>query len=425
MVTFNWPPSAAGGSSTTSLTTLGTLQGGSTGSMVYVAEQGEYYQLDATNTFAVHPTLVIAATGGGRWFRRSKAYVVGNFTMWVCPFGGPSAGFGANVINGYTPGQQIVAGTTADIVLDVSAAFTNDQAVFDVVVDNLNNIWVTSFDDHHSAATGRSAKYLLKDILASGAPTASVVINQPAAAITSVWASLGFDKQNNLWAAFPKHGTGGIATFLQYGQYSYSISGTPNPRISITLAAGNAVGQLPNPSPDTAFFAFDADGNLWAAIGTSGGGIFMISKEQLLSGTTSLFPAVRWEGSNFTGMDAQGLAFAPNGDLWVADYANSSLKSYDVRNPVSGNQAPLLTITSAGNLNGPDGICFDGSGNLWVANDNDSKVLKFAAADLSTGGAKTPVVVITPPNISFGNMIAFPNNPQRSGLVSSGAPITP
>lgn len=391
------------------------------GSTCFVIAENETYQLDTANSFTAFSPLIIGRTvASGRWFRRSKAYVVGNFTMWVSPFSGPTAGFGPHLLYGYTPGQLLASSNApGDIVLDLSAALPATNSMFDVLVDNLNNVWVASFASGHSVAAGQSIKLALSSILQSGAPTPAVRLSAvPGTSITEVWASAGFDKTNALWIAQPSHGTFGVATFLKYGAPSYALTGAPTPDISITLQATPA-------SPDSGFFTFDSAGNLWLSVGVTIAGVTglrMISAAQLGASSAALVPAVNWSGALWNTQNPQGIAFGPTGDLWVADFNNNTLKSYDARAAASGNQAPLLTITSA-SLNGPDGIAFDASGNLWVTNDNDGRSMRFAAADLTTSGAKVPPVIISPPNITFGNMVAFANNPQRSGLLPSGLPL--
>jgi sugar lactone lactonase YvrE len=229
----------------------------------------------------------------------------------------------------------------------------------------------------------------------------------------AVWYTQSFDKYGNLWVNDSGHGTFGVGNFLMYRAAKYGVTGSPVPDIQITLQASPA-------STEVNGFAFDASGNLWfgcgaAIVGVQG--VRMLTAAQLLSSNAAAVPTVIWSGSNFN-MYVTGVTFDQAQNLWVADYFNSRIRKYSIVGAVSGNPAPLLTITAPGYMNGPDGLTFDPAGNLWVANDNDNRFLRFAAADLATSGAKIPTVVLQPGNIPFGNIVALPRDPQRSGPVS-------
>jgi Leucine-rich repeat (LRR) protein len=100
----------------------------------------------------------------------------------------------------------------------------------------------------------------------------------------------------------------------------------------------------------------------------------------------------------------EGLAVI-NGTLWVADRGNHRLLRFNnayaiaTNGPnadvVLGQTAFSLGMPSlaANRLNSPRGICFDAAGNLYVADYNNRRVLRFGAASLSTIGANADLVI--------------------------------
>ena len=93
------------------------------------------------------------------------------------------------------------------------------------------------------------------------------------------------------------------------------------------------------------------------------------------------------------------VAFDHSGNLWVADTDNNRILEFTA--PFSSGEAASLEIgqpagatqftsntcaTTQSGLCDVDGIAFDGSGNLWVGDHDNSRALEFAASSLGTDG---------------------------------------
>jgi sugar lactone lactonase YvrE len=83
----------------------------------------------------------------------------------------------------------------------------------------------------------------------------------------------------------------------------------------------------------------------------------------------------------------QGVAFDNTGDLWIANSNTNTLLEYTKNELSKASPTPVVTIlcNSSGSSNGPGGLIFDRSGNLWVANTSTSTVVEFAKSQLSRG----------------------------------------
>jgi sugar lactone lactonase YvrE len=92
-----------------------------------------------------------------------------------------------------------------------------------------------------------------------------------------------------------------------------------------------------------------------------------------------------------------GLAFDASGDLWVANNGADTVVEYKKKQLAATSPAPSVTISSGAGmaLNGPTGIAFDSSGNLWVDGYNDGTVTEYTKAELSASGSPVPRVTIT------------------------------
>ena len=107
-------------------------------------------------------------------------------------------------------------------------------------------------------------------------------------------------------------------------------------------------------------------------------------------------------GATTTGLVAPfALAFDSGHNLWVADAGGNRVLEY--KTPLSTHEAASLVIgqssfttlapatTSAG-LNTPNGLAFDSSGNLWVVDSSNNRVLEFKTPS-QPGEAASLVIV--------------------------------
>jgi len=109
-----------------------------------------------------------------------------------------------------------------------------------------------------------------------------------------------------------------------------------------------------------------------------------------------------------------GIDIDDKGRLWVCDYGNNRVLMFeDAANlPEFGAAADLVlgqpdfvtttAVVSQTKMSGPTGLHVDDTGNLWVAEYNSNRVVKFAnAANLANGAAAT--VVLGQPDFVTGN----------------------
>ncbi len=142
-------------------------------------------------------------------------------------------------------------------------------------------------------------------------------------------------------------------------------------------------------SPDG--IAFDKSGNLWVA-DTGFNRVLKFVPPFTIGENATLVIGQ----SNFTSTDAvlsatglnqpYGLAFDKDGNLWVADTNNNRVVEY--KTPLTTGEATSLVLgspsfdkgmypTTASSLAAPYGLAFDKSGDLWVVDYYNNRVLEF------------------------------------------------
>ena len=94
------------------------------------------------------------------------------------------------------------------------------------------------------------------------------------------------------------------------------------------------------------------------------------------------------------GTKPNDIDFDPSGNLWVTDNANSRLLRFtSAQIAASGSPTPGVIISMA-TADKPVALTFDSSGNLWVTNESN-RVLRYAASSLGASGAPQPERVLT------------------------------
>jgi sugar lactone lactonase YvrE len=126
---------------------------------------------------------------------------------------------------------------------------------------------------------------------------------------------------------------------------------------------------------------------------TTGEAASLVIGQTSLTGTTDTSPTGGLFGPT-------GIAFDPSGNLWVVDSGNNRVLEF--KTPFSNGESASLVIgqptfggyigtTTSGGLNAPSYLAFDPSGNLWVTDQGNNRVLEFTAP-FSTG-QKASVVI--------------------------------
>ena len=157
---------------------------------------------------------------------------------------------------------------------------------------------------------------------------------------------------------------------------SYDTTGNNGSTIAASMATFAST-NLSSPQG----LAFDSSGNLYVAnYGDS---------------TISKFDASGGYVSNITSNLSypSGLAFDSSGNLYAANIISTTISKF--------NSAGTFLSQINSNLNNPVGLAFDSSGNLYAANYNDSTISKFNSAGTfltswSTGSADPKYLAFKP-----------------------------
>ncbi len=179
----------------------------------------------------------------------------------------------------------------------------------------------------------------------------------------------------------------------------------------------------------------DSSGNVWVADNTNARVLEFVhpvktgQAASLVLGQSSF--TTRTMATSKTGLsDASGIALDSSGNVWVADAGNNRVLEFVKGTGFKNGQAASLVLgqssytsnapaTSATGMYGPSDITFDSSGNLWVADYFNNRVLEFVkgagfksdeAASIVLGqlsmttntAATTPTGMYYPDALSFG-----------------------
>ncbi|MDE1830417.1 MAG: NHL repeat-containing protein, partial [Thaumarchaeota archaeon] len=295
-----------------------------------------------------------------------------------------------------------------------------------LVFDHLGNLWV---------ADSNNNRVLKFDAPFSSGESASLVVGQPdfttnSSATTqnglNFPTSLAFDSSGDLWVTdsgnnrvlkFDAPFSSGESASLVVGQPDFTTNSSATTRDGLYFPTS---------------LGFDSSGDLWVT--DSGHNRVLMYTPAALTGIPPSAQVVLGQ-PNFTtnssaatqnGLDyPTGLSFDPLGNLWVSDAANNRVLNFIA--PFSSGENASLVIgqpdftsnSSATTQNGlalPLHSAFDSSGDLWVSDSGNNRVLKFDApfssgeiASLVVGQPDftTATAATTQDSLAFNHNITF------------------
>ncbi|HMG12521.1 MAG TPA: NHL repeat-containing protein [Gemmatimonadaceae bacterium] len=144
---------------------------------------------------------------------------------------------------------------------------------------------------------------------------------------------------------------------------------------------------------------------LWTSSG-SNPAVLRLAPSQLLT-TGDRAPATAISTSSADLFDLNGVAFDDDGSMWVTSQNDSTLVAFaPARLSSSGSMEATTVIRSvAGSLSAPTSLAFDDQQALWVANSANGTIVKFDRGQLALGGALVPKVIIS--ELGHPNALAF------------------
>ncbi len=268
-----------------------------------------------------------------------------------------------------------------------------------VAVDSFGNLWVAEYDNNRVLEFQPPFTYGESASLVIGADSFTALTHVTNQSGFNGPEDVAFDPGGNLWVTDcnnnrvlefkPPFSNGKLASEV-IGQSGFGTS-------------DSALNQHELNCPED--LAFDSSGDLWvvdAGYGrvlefayplTSGEGASVVVGQS--SFTTSVAALSQ------TGLASiWGVAFDSSGNLWVSDTSNNRVLEYS---PPFSNGMPASLVLgakdftstfsglSAKSFFGPQGVAFDPSENLWVSDTQDHRVLEFPTP-LSTGESATVVL---------------------------------
>ena len=210
---------------------------------------------------------------------------------------------------------------------------------------------------------------------------------------------LGFDASGNLWVAdqgnnrvlmFKPPFATGMQANLVIGQHDFNHNSYATNQTGLHYPNG---------------LGFDSLGNLWVSDDLNNR--VLMFKAPLVTGMAANLvighKSFLWSGTalNQTGFTTpSGLGFDGSGDLWVSDFTNNRVLMF--KPPFTTGMAANLVIgqpdfnhdtyaTTQTGLAGPQGLGFDSLGDLWVPDGSNNRVLMFKPP-FTTGMAANLVI---------------------------------
>lgn len=195
-----------------------------------------------------------------------------------------------------------------------------------------------------------------------------------------------FDSSNDLWVA--DEGDDRVLEFTNpifNNEIASLVIGQPN-----FVSNSSGANQTGLDSPDQV--AFDNLGDLWVSDSSNSRVLEFSSplktgeSASVVIGQPNFTTTLQGPTQSVISVPS-GLAFDTSGNLWIADTFNGRVLKFDPPF-VNGENASLVigkndfnssaSLPTQSQLSGPEGVAFDSSGNLWVLDTASNRALEFA-----------------------------------------------
>ena len=280
-----------------------------------------------------------------------------------------------------------------------------------VAFDSSGNLWVADRNNNRILrystpfTNGEAATLVIgqPDFISNGGGTTDSTLSSPQA--------ITFDSSGNLWVV--DRGNNRVLRFEtpSNGEAATLVIGQPNFESSDPNTGGGGGAADADGLDFPLGIAFDSSGNLWVTDRNNNRILrystpfanyeeasLVIGQRDFESSNSNTDENGEGDNISASGLDSpRGIAFDSSGNLWVVDRNNDRVLRFPVSSIENGDNgdggAADLVIgqsdftsngegTSASTFDGPYGIAFDSSGNLWVSDDDpnnndNSRVLRF------------------------------------------------
>lgn len=199
-----------------------------------------------------------------------------------------------------------------------------------------------------------------------------------------------------VWFASQAASTG-LDAYTLFGKRANPADAVLRFPASAALGSSNPAWNTPDIFPTIGITdtALDSAGNCW--IQSSSNNIVRYTN---LNGAPGVGVGdVQLTGSNWPA-NRQGMAVSSIGDLYSARYAGTELARMITAATIAGlvgagPSNPVPNIITSNELRGAGWPVFDYAGNMWMPSYDNTRILRFAAADLLASGTISPSIVLT------------------------------